>query len=231
MNPEIYWTIALPHDDRSLLSVEENKRATRYRNKNARFAFITGRTLLRKLLSWRNPAIKPQDWPIYIDSFGKPKLGNNFPLVFNISHTTNLVIVVLAETPIMLGVDIEDPYRKVSTDRLLHRFFSPSEIASYDALSQKKQRERFFALWTTNEAYVKALGTGLQTSLASFDVEFHNSSRKTQSIKPVFLPHQAFIKNKPDWILRHGPFVFENIFTYIALAFSSAKEAVFIQSF
>jgi 4'-phosphopantetheinyl transferase len=47
------------------------------------------------------------------------------------------------------------------------RFFAPAEAAHLERLDGEARRSRFFDLWTLKEALVKALGTGLATSLPS----------------------------------------------------------------
>jgi 4'-phosphopantetheinyl transferase len=69
-----------------------------------------------------------------------------------------------------LGVDIE-VWRQTSDEAaLVRRFFSPLEIAAYEALPAERRREGFFNCWTRKEAYVKAVGRGLGLALDSFDV-------------------------------------------------------------
>jgi 4'-phosphopantetheinyl transferase len=53
---------------------------------------------------------------------------------------------------------------------LVHRYFSASEIAQYDALGAASRTEAFFDCWTRKEAYVKATGRGIALELDSFDV-------------------------------------------------------------
>jgi 4'-phosphopantetheinyl transferase len=49
--------------------------------------------------------------------------------------------------------------------------FADSEIAGLAALPPEARRERFFAIWTLKEAYIKARGLGLALPLDSFAFE------------------------------------------------------------
>ena len=51
---------------------------------------------------------------------------------------------------------------------LAKEFFSPAEADGLSALSGTRRRERFTALWTLKEAYVKARGVGLSLPLRQF---------------------------------------------------------------
>jgi 4'-phosphopantetheinyl transferase len=52
------------------------------------------------------------------------------------------------------------------------RFFTSGEHAALQELSGSAQRERFFALWTLKEAWLKARGLGLHIPLDDFSFSF-----------------------------------------------------------
>ncbi|MEA3544276.1 MAG: 4'-phosphopantetheinyl transferase superfamily protein, partial [Thermodesulfobacteriota bacterium] len=53
-------------------------------------------------------------------------------------------------------------------DDIVQQFFHPQEIRAYQALSQSDRAERFYTHWTLKEAYLKAVGRGLDFPLNSF---------------------------------------------------------------
>jgi phosphopantetheine--protein transferase-like protein len=69
-----------------------------------------------------------------------------------------------------IGVDVELQREMRDEAALVRRYFSPAEIAAYEALPPLRRTEGFYNAWTRKEAYVKAVGRGLGLSLASFDV-------------------------------------------------------------
>jgi 4'-phosphopantetheinyl transferase len=66
-----------------------------------------------------------------------------------------------------VGVDVECIDRDVEMADIAARFFAPAEAAHLGQLDAAAQRDRFFDLWTLKEALVKALGTGMATSLSA----------------------------------------------------------------
>ena len=99
-----------------------------------------------------------------ITEYGKPFLQNYYQFHFNISHTRNALVVALSDTEV--GVDIE---KTNSVDyNIVERFFTPPE-QSY-VYMHDNQRFAFYDIWTRKEAYIKCIGTGLNTPLCSFDV-------------------------------------------------------------
>lgn len=88
------------------------------------------------------------------DDHGKPYLPD-FPVHFNLSHCSGLVVCAVGNCP--LGVDAEKirPLR----ERVMGRCLSPEEIAAVE--SSPDPDARFFQHWTLKESYVKAIGVGI----------------------------------------------------------------------
>lgn len=95
---------------------------------------------------------------------GKPFLKDN-PFYFSVSHSGDSFLIAISMNS-ELGVDME-----VVTD------MDVKEVAEY-AFSQSEQRfcengqdvERFYEVWTSKEAYLKAIGVGLVDNLSEIDV-------------------------------------------------------------
>lgn len=92
---------------------------------------------------------------------GKPCVENS-SIWFNLSHSGNVVAAAFAECEI--GVDIE-VVRPINL-RIAERYFAESD-RRYLALAESEQDRlnRFFALWTAKEAYLKRHGAGLSGGL------------------------------------------------------------------
>jgi len=94
------------------------------------------------------------------------ELGKPFykDLVYNISHDSDLVVIVYSDSGTSVGVDI---MKQKSVN--IYQFA--------DSFSQREKwelnRDNFFNYWCAKEAFVKALGVGLSIDLSS--VEFINN--------------------------------------------------------
>ncbi len=104
---------------------------------------------------------------IIIDTtqYGKPYIKNPKGFYFNISHTKDIIVCGLSNSPI--GVDIEKikPIKK----KIVENFFNLHEkVYVYSDL--EKENERFTEIWTRKEAYVKWIGKGMEVGFDTFDV-------------------------------------------------------------
>jgi len=115
---------------------------------------------------------------------GKPYLKDRRlrTLQFNVSHSHGAMVCVVSYGE-ALGVDIEYPARKNRLEEISQRFFHPQEIQQLQAFTDEAQRrELFFKLWTSKEAYIKAIGLTIGT--ASLDeVAFSYQNRQ---VHPLF---------------------------------------------
>lgn len=110
--------------------------------------------------------------------YGKPYLQET-DIHFNISHSGDLKILAIAETPV--GVDIEK-VRKA--DLRVAKRFCENE---YNYITEKDSEHRFFEIWTKKEAYLKYKGTGLRGGLDSFDVFSLSEDITTFRFKEYFI--------------------------------------------
>jgi 4'-phosphopantetheinyl transferase len=155
---------------RDLMSAEEREQQQRYLFPRHRHQALVARALVRVTLSRYCPEVAPADWTFVRNAHGRPEVAGppGVPdLRFNLSHTAGLMVcaVTLARD---VGVDVEDGQRRLADLSLAERFFSPAEVQDLRQLEPQRRRERFFALWTLKEAYIKARGEGLATPLRHF---------------------------------------------------------------
>ena len=148
------------------LNPAEQQRLAAFKNADASHQFLIGRVLLRQCL-----ANKLQRAPAQFDFLtteqGRPFLADT-ALDFNLSHTTGVVALIVGQHP-QVGIDIENTHRGGALLEIAVRFFHPKEHPSIRALADASaQNALFFRLWTLKEAYVKAMGSGLQRDLSSF---------------------------------------------------------------
>ena len=170
----------------SLLTSEEKQRQERYYFQRNRDEFLVTRALVRTTLS-RYSSIEPRAWRFAQGAHGKPFIATEHEtdgLCFNLSNTHGHVVCAVARKR-ELGVDLEDPSRSGDTVEIADRFFSPREVADLHALPAELQRERFFAIWTLKEAYIKARGTGLSLGLDGFSFIFETGDAVRIEIDPA----------------------------------------------
>lgn len=116
---------------------------------------------------------------------GKPEADGVF---FNVSHSGNYVIGVVADSPI--GCDIEK--MKKAPIVVADHYFTQSEQKYIKA--QADQELAFWKLWTLKESYVKMTGEGLSVPLNQFelvfeqDVELYRENQRQHCV----LTHMVF---------------------------------------
>jgi 4'-phosphopantetheinyl transferase len=159
------------HQARGILSTDETLRADRFYFQRDRNAFIAARGALRHLLG-RYLGRSPVELAFDYGAYGKPNLRQNsigLSVEFNVSHSHGLALIAFSMGR-RLGVDVEFLRPEIASEEIAERFFSPQEVVELRSLPPAMRTEGFFLCWTRKEAYVKAIGDGLQIPLKSFHV-------------------------------------------------------------
>lgn len=149
------------------LSLDERRRADRFRRQLDRERFLAARSWLRHLLA-SQLACAPGDIPIVTGDHGKPSVAGT-DLSFSASRTAGVALYATSRK-MEVGVDIEAIRATVEIDRIAARFMSPAEQRALASLPPRRRLQAFFQCWTRKEAYVKGIGTGLGFALADVDV-------------------------------------------------------------
>lgn len=152
---------------RKVLSEDENTKAERYKFSYLKNNYTACRGFLREILSGYT-GINPSYIKFSYSEFGKPFLKDS-NIRFNVSHSgdTGIIAVNLENE---LGIDIELIREVQDLISLSERFFSKLEITELLKTDSGKLTDSFFYCWTRKEAFIKAVGTGLQYPLNSFSV-------------------------------------------------------------
>lgn len=219
--PEVHvWRVPLDSSDAVLqplaasLSVEERARAEKFFFDRDRNAYITARGFLRQLLA-RYLHRQPSELQFAYESRGKPFLANpsaDQSANFNVAHSRNTALLAFTAGA-SVGVDVEFIRTDIASEEIAERYFAPQEVAELLALPTEQRSTAFFLGWTRKEAYVKALGDGLQIPLASFCVSLTpaqpatlqstDSSRWTlRNLSPGPGYAGALVAEGKDWNLR-----------------------------
>jgi 4'-phosphopantetheinyl transferase len=156
---------------KSILSLDEQERAGRFRKIRDAQRYVAARGSLRSLLA-AYLMIEPDRLQFTYDAFGKPRVAGEETLTsmrFSVSHSDDLALFGFARGH-KIGVDVERIRRDIDVEDLAARYFSPNELKKLRTLPAGQQREAFYSGWTRKEAYLKARGEGLSFPLDRVEV-------------------------------------------------------------
>ncbi len=109
----------------------------------------------------------PENFTVSYNENGKPTV-QNAPF-FNLSHSGDFVMLSVNDTPV--GCDIEHLHKAILTKHVFH----PNELERLSVLSEGDARNlEFLRLWTAKEAFLKAIGTGIDANANMYDLSSFN---------------------------------------------------------
>lgn len=178
------WKLSLLTDSEFIssdtLADNEIQKAGRFHFATDRHTFVRTRTMLRGLLS-RYAGVDAKKLTISYNKHGKPYLHNpdrDKAVFFNVTHSKDVALLAFTRQG-EIGIDIEYMHDNVKYLELSRRFFSGQEYQALARLSGNELKMGFYRCWTSKEAFVKAVGTGLSSSLGKFAVNLdHNDKPK-----------------------------------------------------
>lgn len=162
---------ATTREAESLLDPLELQRASRFHFPVHRNRFVAGRSQLRKILAGYL-RVPPKSVSLIYTQFGRPVLSPSadvLQITFNVSHSEDYWILAVAQTQ-FLGIDVERIREDFGGEDIARSNFALAEANELLALPESDRSQAFFNCWTRKEAYVKAMGAGLQIPLDSFEV-------------------------------------------------------------
>jgi 4'-phosphopantetheinyl transferase len=138
-----------------LNSIERN-RAERFHNEIDRNRFIIYRSILKLVLAaYTKLDVKDIHFDYHFNK--KPYIASHPELCFNISHSEDFAVIAISKDEV--GIDIEYISENFDFTNLLSDIFTDDEVVAIQNADDKKQA--FYSLWTRKEAFVKALGKGI----------------------------------------------------------------------
>lgn len=151
-----------------LLTPKEQSRAQRFMfaKHTRRYTASTG--YLRIILSYYL-GIAPEEIEFSYGERGKPYITDS-PFEFNMSNSDEYFIMGISKN-IVLGIDIEKWRDRTDIEGLVKHSFSELEQREFSTIAAQDKRASFYQGWTTNEAYIKAIGQGLYHDLTKFSVQ------------------------------------------------------------
>lgn len=150
------------------LDVRDRERAARFRFPEDRARFVLGRGLLRKCLGHYLQQT-PETIELAYTDRGRPILPHDETVQFSISHTHDLVALVLTAHA-RVGIDLEYVQPQMDLPELAKRIFSEEDLQVFQALPDSEAPAAFLRAWTRKEAYLKARGEGIAEGLLQVSV-------------------------------------------------------------
>lgn len=159
--------------DAAMLTLEERAHyhAT-LRDRRVCALSIRTRAELRRMLG-REIGCPPHLVPLRNDLHGKPRCLHPQvqDLDFSVAHSRHCSLIVLGEA-VGVGVDVEEVPAHEPSDELVDVLFDEDEFLAWSNLPKDLRRRAFAEAWTVKEAYLKALGKGLDGSPHEVTVHF-----------------------------------------------------------
>jgi len=175
------------------LSEEELLRASKFHFKKDEIRFINSRSLLRILLSIYS-GISPEKIKFSFNQFGKPELNeaqNQNKINFNLSHSQNMLCVAFTKNN-LIGTDCEIIKPIKNYLAIAERHFSVYEVEQLKSFPGIQQIQGFYTIWTSKEAIIKLIGTGLHFPLQDFSVQLEQiENDENYSFKTDFKDENA----------------------------------------
>jgi 4'-phosphopantetheinyl transferase len=158
----VIYSIHLPEynhlveDLKIFLDIKEHERAVKYYKDTDKNRFIISRILLKFALA-RYTQSTINDIMIELLPNKKPYAPKYPKVFFNVSHSGHYTILAISNNPI--GIDIEYINLNTNFHDILQYVFDDIEIQFIN--NAVNQTKAFYSLWTRKEAFVKALGKGI----------------------------------------------------------------------
>lgn len=173
----------------SLLSPFEQQKARCFLRVYDKERYIIIKGILR-ILTGHLLNISPKQLQFKYNLFGKPILMHS-TLAFNLSHSKEQVIYAFCKTA-SVGVDMQYLDFTKPINLLAKRYFSNQENLILSTFKENSKKELFFEGWVKKEAIVKALGTGIHSSLRKIEVikqkSFQSYNGNTITLYPIQAP-------------------------------------------
>lgn len=146
------------------LSEEQKKEVRRYKLQDDKMRSLVSKVVLMELLE-HYINLSHNDFKIETGMYGKPYINSRKAdlIQFNISHSGSVVMLAFGKCK-TLGLDVEMIRPIKNYKELAKNLYSFEEYLTIENMVD------FFRCWTKKEAYLKALGTGLNKKLNSFSV-------------------------------------------------------------
>jgi 4'-phosphopantetheinyl transferase len=209
------FSLALRENDRKILLQDELERFNRTDSKAQHERKIAGRAQLRRILSLYT-STDPSKISFEYGQNQKPSLPRHSDLSFNLSHSENMGLIAVTYSR-RIGIDLEYLEAERPFSNIAERFLTKKENGFINKHPEQHRPLAFYRIWTLNEAYLKALGTGFSISSNDFSVvPDNNRGRFLRDTKvPDDLPQNWMFETFKADDSYLGALCFENLDTAI----------------
>ena len=157
----------------ALISSEQD-RVDKFKRFEDKISFIITHISL-KILLFVYTDISIEKIKYKFNNYGKPSLDDKYNINYNISYSYKKAVIALSKN--IIGIDIEYINKKFQYEEISKLVLSEKEILKVNNSSFKFRS--FYSLWTRKEAFLKALGVGLNDNLKALDVCNINKNYRT----------------------------------------------------
>ncbi len=167
----------------SHLDKEKKREFLSASNENRKLSILISQGFAKEKIS-EEYAIAKSEIIFSVTDRGKPYCKSHPYIYFSLSHSGEFVALAISDKEI--GIDIEK--LRPAKENLVNRVCSQNEI---DAITfSENPHIKFTEIWTKKEAYLKALGSGIDRELSSIDTTDKNlkfiTETKDEFIVSVF---------------------------------------------
>jgi phosphopantetheinyl transferase len=170
--------------------------ARKLRFSEDRFKSFFAEALVKYVLSGYL-AVSPSAIVLSPDARGKPRVEHpaNAPH-FNISHSGDLVAVILDALPVGLDIERIVPLDAIAESGRFH-FMNEKELQEFDRTASDETRQRFYyGVWALKESLMKRSGFGLSIDPRRIDTALTVAPRASIGDPPEYCPvegHHAWL--------------------------------------
>lgn len=172
------------------LDDDERERSRRFATDELRRRWAIGRGAVREILAGylgvaaRDVQIVPQPCAACGRPHGKPALAPPAGgLHFNVSHTGELLLVAVAQGR-EVGIDAEPHGRARPLASTARSWLADPETRALERLPPEEREQALLRLWTLKEAYLKAVGVGLNADPREVVVDFDRRELQAAPAEP-----------------------------------------------
>lgn len=154
-----------------ILSVEEMDRASRFHFDMDQYRYIVTHGILRMILGGVLE-IEPRSIIFDVNDYGKPSIQkgqNEKDVFFSISHSKDALLICVCQC-FEIGVDVEVENREFLPETISNTFFTDEECNTLEQFKGLNQKRLFLKYWTRKEAFIKAIGLGVNFPLDEVSV-------------------------------------------------------------
>lgn len=130
--------------------------------------------IILRLILFYYLQIAPHKIEFSKNAYGKPSLKTDYnypPIHFNISHSGDILILAFSMNA-SIGIDVEIVRNISELNGVINMACTDFEQETIKNLKRSEQNNHFLKLWTSKEAFIKAIGLGLSFPLKNLEIIF-----------------------------------------------------------